>query len=86
MAVFLLNMFPYVHLQGSQDPCDDGNHQVIDDPTGDRSIHTTLSDTALCDRRITEGWYRTNSPSGGDMPTVCPSEGQCSTVNPVWIG
>ena len=73
-------------LEGAQDPCVEGNHQVIDDEHADRSIHTPMSDTALCDRRITEGWYRTISPSGSDIPTACPSEGQCSTVYPVWIG
>ena len=77
-----------VHTPGScisgQDPCQTGNHEILNDPNGVRGSGISGSNI-VCDAIISEGWYRVTSPLGGDIPTTCLPEGSCSTQYPVWL-
>ena len=42
-----------------------------------------ITQFGLCDKFITEGWYRVNDDS--DIPTSCPRPFQCDTQYPVWM-
>lgn len=42
-----------------------------------------ITQFGLCDKFITEGWYRVNDDS--DIPTSCPRPLQCDTQYPVWM-
>lgn len=42
-----------------------------------------ITQFGLCDKFITEGWYRVNDDS--DIPTSCPPPLQCDTQYPVWM-
>ena len=65
----------------SQDPCT--NNRELSEPT--RSVEYTLAptDPELCDRIITEGWYRI--PENGNIPTECPPTLRCGSTSPIWI-
>ena len=79
--VLLFSMFNIV-IQ-TTDPCQDGNHKVMNDVEWRNSA--AANTLAHCDRRLDRGWYRIDSKAGSDMPTFCPQMNRCGTVFPVWL-
>ncbi|XP_065927240.1 von Willebrand factor D and EGF domain-containing protein isoform X2 [Magallana gigas] len=65
----------------AQNPCLDGNYYEIDHVTK-RSPSFDMDSTPICDRYITEGWYRAKSHV---MSTSPPILGKCNTLYPVWL-
>ena len=66
----------------SQDPCLDGNTMMLDHMTKRSTSYAMDSSSPLCDRYITETWYR---PIGYVMATSPPSLTFCGTLYPVWM-
>ena len=68
------------------DPCLDGNHRNLTNSES-RSTDYTVPEgqTACCDRRMDEAWYRVISQNGGDMPTSCAAVNSCGTLYPIWM-
>ena len=66
---------------GQLDPCAVGNHQNLDDLVK-RSPSYTMDSVPLCDRYITETWYRTKYHVMSSSP---PSLSTCGTLYPVWL-
>lgn len=65
----------------AQDPCREG-HFIELDHVAKRSPSFDVDSTPLCDRYITEGWYRAKSHV---MSTTPPILGKCGTLYPVWL-
>jgi len=76
-----LHIFFIFKVVSSQDPCT--NNRELSEPT--RSVEYSLAptDPDLCDRIITEGWYRI--PENGNIPTECPPILRCGSTSPIWI-
>lgn len=45
----------------------------------------TVTDVAISDNFLSEGWYRFESGAGNDMVTSAPSLATCGTLYPVWL-
>lgn len=45
----------------------------------------TVTDVAISDNFLSEGWYRFQSGAGNDMVTSKPSIAMCGTLYPVWL-
>lgn len=65
----------------AQDPCKEGNFIELDH-VGKRSPSFDMDSTPLCDRYITEEWYRAKYHV---MSTSQPVLGKCGTLYPVWL-
>ncbi|XP_056017049.1 von Willebrand factor D and EGF domain-containing protein-like [Ostrea edulis] len=65
----------------AKDPCLQGNFMKLDNLLK-RSPTYTQDSTPLCDRYITEGWYRARDHV---MSTSAPLLGKCGTLYPVWL-
>lgn len=64
-----------------QDPCVEGNFVELDH-VSKRSPSFAADSAPLCDRYITEEWYRAKSHV---MSTSPPTLGKCGTLYPVWL-
>ena len=69
------------HFTVSQDPCLDGNSVELTFMRK-RSSSYAMDDTPLCDRYITETWYKATDHV---MSTSPPTLGYCGTLYPVWL-
>lgn len=65
----------------AQDPCKEGNNIELDH-VAKRSPSFDMDSTPLCDRYITEEWYRAKYHV---MSTSQPVLGKCGTLYPVWL-
>lgn len=65
----------------AQDPCKEGNFIELDH-VAKRSPSFDMDSTPLCDRYITEEWYRAKYHV---MSTSQPVLGKCGTLYPVWL-
>nr|XP_022289580.1 von Willebrand factor D and EGF domain-containing protein-like isoform X2 [Crassostrea virginica] len=70
-----------LHYSVSQDPCDGGNALTLKFLTK-RSPSYAMDSAPLCDRYITETWYRAE---GYTMTTSPPPLRYCGTLYPVWL-
>ena len=61
------------------DPC--VTYSTLHDDYG-RSPNQTVTENAICDRRINSGWYRLG-PDG--LYNQCVPPGKCGTVYPIWL-
>ncbi|XP_069128899.1 von Willebrand factor D and EGF domain-containing protein-like [Argopecten irradians] len=64
------------------DPCQEGQHVIMDDPTR-FSIHVTDLASSRCDTDIVKQWYRIRFGSVATTPP--PDINRCGTMYPVWI-
>ena len=64
-----------------QDPCLEGNHRPLADLVK-RSPTYKMDSSPLCDRYITEAWYRTKYHVMSTSPTALTT---CGTTYPVWL-
>lgn len=64
-----------------QDPCHDRNVVELND-MAKRSPSYAMDSTPLCDRYITETWYKATDHV---MTTSPPSLTYCGTLYPVWL-
>lgn len=62
------------------DPC---TNNVVLGNQESRCLSVLMSGYGLCDKFITERWYRMDD--GADIPTSCPSPLQCNSQYPVWM-
>jgi len=78
---------PQLGVVAGDDPCLEGNHQVIaGQPERSFNHHLSVGTGApICDRLLPEGWYRFSSPAGSLLPTECPGGNYCGTNIPVWM-
>jgi len=78
---------PELGLLNSDDPCHEGNHQVIaGQPERSFNHHLSVGNgPPVCDRDLDAGWYRFQSPAGNLLPTECPGGNYCGTQIPVWM-
>lgn len=65
--------------------CDKGNHIEIDNSRRSVLSQRTSGQTPLCDKDLTQGWYRFTSFVGGKMPTTKVDTNHCGTVFPIWL-
>nr|XP_022311532.1 von Willebrand factor D and EGF domain-containing protein-like [Crassostrea virginica] len=70
-----------VHISVLQDPCHDRNVVELND-MAKRSPSYAMDSTPLCDRYITETWYKATDHV---MTTSPPSLTYCGTLYPVWL-
>ncbi|XP_048779375.2 von Willebrand factor D and EGF domain-containing protein-like isoform X2 [Ostrea edulis] len=70
-----------IQCSAAQDPCLQGHFMELDNLLK-RSPTYTQDSTPLCDRYITEGWYRARDHV---MSTSAPLLGKCGTLYPVWL-
>lgn len=78
---------PQLGLIEGDDPCLEGNHEIIaGQPERSFNHHLSVGSGApICDRLLPEGWYRFSSPAGSLLPTECPGGNYCGTQIPVWM-
>lgn len=78
---------PELGLLNSDDPCHEGNHQIIaGQPERSFNHHLSVGNgPPVCDRDLLLGWYRFESPAGNLLPTECPGGNYCGTQIPVWM-
>lgn len=62
------------------DPC---TNNVVLVNQESRCLSVLMSGYGLCDKFITDRWYRMDD--GADIPTSCPSPLQCNSQYPVWM-
>lgn len=80
--IYIFKFIPHVSIfTVAQDPCLEGNFRELDH-VAKRSPSFHMDSTPLCDRYITEGWYRAKSHV---MSTSPPILGKCGTLYPVWL-
>ncbi|XP_048577629.1 von Willebrand factor D and EGF domain-containing protein isoform X2 [Nematostella vectensis] len=65
------------------DPC--VTHKSIKEPFRSSAHNYSHTQPAICDNRLTEGWYRFTSGVGGKIPTTKPEPNTCGTVAPIWM-
>jgi len=81
---------PDLGLIAWDDPCLEGNHEIIAGQP-ERSFNHHLSvgtgqgKPPVCDSNLIAGWYRFVSPAGNLLPTECPGGNYCGTQMPVWM-
>ena len=85
----LLSLFFLVSFVSPQVICDGCCNQTgyteLNEPR--RSINSLLErgQTPLCDRGITQGWYRFTSFNGAQMPEDPVQSFHCGTHSPIWL-
>ncbi|KXJ10047.1 Oncoprotein-induced transcript 3 protein [Exaiptasia diaphana] len=80
LVVFVL--FRTIYCQ-TIDPCT--NYNAINDVYRSTKYELQPGFVAICDDKLTTGWYRFKSIVGGMMPETKPSPNHCGTVAPIWI-
>ena len=65
--------------------CKKQNHQEIDNSRRSTQSQWKSGQVALCDRKLTAGWYRFTSFVGGKMPTTKVNKNHCGTKAPIWL-
>lgn len=85
MASFCLCLFIPFLLIGAKvnanEPCQ--NFEEIYDPYRSAKHKLKRGDTAICDKKLSKGWYRFKS--GGQIPMTKPDPFYCSTMAPIWM-
>ena len=77
MSIYCFNVIFTV----SQDPCLDGNSLELTNMKK-RSPSYAMDSTPLCDRYITETWYKATNYI---MTASPPGLNRCGTLYPIWL-
>ena len=68
------------------DPCSSDVYTEIDEPSRSTAFRVTSQSEHESDYLgLEEGWYRSVSGAGSDMPTTVVHTEQCNALAPVWI-
>ena len=67
------------------DPCKAESYATLNDFKRSINFEVPLNDPGLCDDNLKEGWYRSVSPAGGDMPTQLVDLEHCGTHFPIYL-
>ncbi|CAB4066520.1 unnamed protein product [Lepeophtheirus salmonis] len=73
--------------EDENDPCSSEYHRIIaNEPQRSFNHHLSIGEQLpICDRSLSIGWYRFESPAGNILATECPGGNYCGTQMPVWM-
>ena len=65
--------------------CRRENHKEIDNSRRSVQSQWKWGQTPLCDKDLSQGWYRFKSFVGGQIPTQRVNMNHCGTMAPIWL-
>ena len=67
----------------TDDPCRSDIYSILDEPLRSTGYYGTGDGSG--DTDLSNGWYRSVSGAGGDMPTEPVESEQCNSIRPIWL-